>query len=59
MKHATPLSRWLILTRAEIDAAFGAMATDTAHQTEARMIAAEFSRADWETFHLNEDADTS
>ncbi len=42
--------------QAEIDAAFGAMADDIAYQSEALMIAAEFSQAEWEAFQLGEDA---
>lgn len=44
--------------QAEIDAAFGAMANDTVYQSEARIITAEFSEADWEAFQLSEEAGT-
>ncbi len=44
--------------RAEIDAAFGAMANDVAYLSEALMIAAEFCFAEWEAFQLGEDAGT-
>ncbi len=44
--------------RAEIDAAFSAMANDAAYQWEALMIAAEFSEADWEAFQLGEEIGT-
>jgi len=42
--------------RAEIDAAFAAMADDAAYQSEARMISEEFREADWEAFQKAEGA---
>lgn len=40
--------------RAEIDAAFATMANDTEYQSEALMIATEFTKADWEAFQIGE-----
>ena len=36
--------------RAELDAEFGHMANDPDYQEEARLILAEFARADWEAW---------
>ena len=40
--------------RAEIDAAFAAMADDQEYQAEAMTIADEFAKADWEAFQIGE-----
>ncbi len=40
--------------RAEIDAAFAAMADDEEYQAEAMTIADESAKADWEAFHIGE-----
>jgi metal-responsive CopG/Arc/MetJ family transcriptional regulator len=40
--------------RAEIDAAFVAMADDDEYQSQALMISNEFAKADWEAFQLGE-----
>jgi metal-responsive CopG/Arc/MetJ family transcriptional regulator len=40
--------------RAEIDAAFAAMADDIEYQAEAAMISNEFVKADWEAFEIGE-----
>ena len=40
--------------RADIDAAFAAMAQDPYYQAEAKTIAAEFATADWEALRLGE-----
>lgn len=40
--------------RAEIDAAFGAMASDAEYQAEAQAIVREFARSDWESFQRGE-----
>src|SRR5277367_3015693 len=42
------------LTEAEIDAAFGQMATDPEYQAEAKALAREFERSDWEALKLSE-----
>lgn len=42
--------------RAEIDAAFAAMADDTAYKSEALDIANEFRVSDWEAFQRAEDS---
>jgi len=42
--------------RAEIDAAFAAMADDTAYQAEVRIISEEFREADWEALQKSEGA---
>jgi hypothetical protein len=56
MDDADSRDEWVVGSqkRAEIDAAFGAMANDAAYRSEALMIAAEFSKADWEAFQLGE-----
>lgn len=53
----TPQSAMPTQERAEFDAAFAGMGEDAAYQSEARMIAAEFSEADWESLQIGEDAD--
>jgi len=40
--------------RATIDAAFAAMAEDTAYQTEAQALTDAFGRADWEALQVAE-----
>ena len=40
--------------RAEIDAAFAAMADDVEYQAEAAIINNEFVKADWEAFEIGE-----
>ena len=41
-------------TRAEIDAAFAAMADDAEYQTEVAIMSNEFATADWEAFQIGE-----
>lgn len=40
--------------RAEIDAAFAAMADDAEYQTEVAIMSNEFATADWEAFQIGE-----